>query len=319
MDFIRSQQRAGRSVESVCRVLREQGVQVAARTYRASRAGVAAVSGQSLAMAYLMNAVYSLAFVWDGATGRFRLRPEGLYGRRKMTALLARTGHGPVSKDRVDTAMRALGHNGIRRARKHRTTIPGKDGHRAKDLLNRDFTAAAPNRVWVTDFTYVRTWAGFVYVAFIVDVYAQRVVAWHAATSKVTDLVMTPLRMAIWQRDHDGHPIGRGQLIHHSDAGSQGGFNWSSQHLVMEVCRGSSSAGSGSSGPSEVEVAGSSEVPAACRGSVLGADRRGVACGRGRGRRRRGASGWCPVVPQRWRHAAIRPETDALGPVSVVR
>jgi transposase InsO family protein len=100
-----------------------------------------------------MNAVYSLAFVWDGATGRFRLRPEGLYGRRKMTALLARTGHGPVSKDRVDTAMRALGHNGIRRARKHRTTIPGKDGTRAGDLLNRDFTAPAPNRTWVMDFT----------------------------------------------------------------------------------------------------------------------------------------------------------------------
>ena len=73
--------------------------------------------------------------------------------------------------------------------------VPGKDGRRAGDLLNRDFTAAAPNLVWVTDFTYVRTWAGFVYVAFIVDVYAQRIIAWHAATSKVTDLVMTPLAM----------------------------------------------------------------------------------------------------------------------------
>ena len=63
-----------------------------------------------------------------------------------------------------------------------RTTIPAKDGHRAGDLLNRDFTAPAPNRVWVTDFTYCRTWAGFVYVAFIVDVFAQRIVAWHAAS-----------------------------------------------------------------------------------------------------------------------------------------
>ena len=63
-----------------------------------------------------------------------------------------------------------------------------------------------PNRTWVTDFTYVRTWAGFVYVAFIVDVFAQRIVAWHAATTKQTDLVMIPLRMALWQRDREGHP-----------------------------------------------------------------------------------------------------------------
>jgi transposase InsO family protein len=74
---------------------------------------------------------------------------------------------------------------------------------------------------WVTDFTYCRTWAGFVYVCFIVDCFAQKIVAWHAATTKTTELVMTPLRMAIWQRDRDGHPAGRGELICHSDAGSQ--------------------------------------------------------------------------------------------------
>ena len=97
---------------------------------------------------------------------------------------------------------------------------------------NRDFTAEAPNRIWVTDFTYVPHWAGFVYVAFIVDVFAQRIVAWHAATTKPTDLVMTPLRMALWQRDRDGNrPPAPEGLIHHTDAGSQGGFKWSSQHL----------------------------------------------------------------------------------------
>ena len=69
-------------------------------------------------------------------------------------------------------------------------------------------------------YTYCRTWAGFVYVAFIVDVYAQRIVAWHAATTKHTDLVMIPLRMALWQRGREGHPTEPGQLIHHSDAGS---------------------------------------------------------------------------------------------------
>ncbi len=98
-------------------------------------------------------------------------------------------------------AMKTLALRGVRRDKGIRTTIPGKDGHRAGDLLNRDFTAAAPDLVWVTDFTYCRTWTGFVYVAFIVDVYAQRIVAWHASTSKATDLVMIPLRMALWQRD----------------------------------------------------------------------------------------------------------------------
>jgi len=86
------------------------------------------------------------------------------------------------------------------------------------------------------DFTYVRTWAGFTYVLFIVDVFAQKIIAWNAATSKDVNLVMTPLRMAIWQRQREGHPIEPGELIGHADAGSQGGFNWSSQHLeVMEV------------------------------------------------------------------------------------
>lgn len=76
-----------------------------------------------------------------------------------------------------------------------RTTIPAKDGKHAGDLFDRDFTAPAPNRVWVTDFTYVRTWSPvWVYVAFIVDVFSQRIVARHASTSKATDLVMTPSR-----------------------------------------------------------------------------------------------------------------------------
>ena len=103
-----------------------------------------------------------------------------------------------------------------------RTTIPSKDGKRAGDLLDRDFTVPAPNRVWVTDFTSVRAWAGWSYVAFIVDVFAQPIIAWHASTTKETDLVMIPLRMALWERGREGHPTVAGQLIHHSDAGSQG-------------------------------------------------------------------------------------------------
>src|SRR5215203_6851827 len=152
-----------------------------------------------------------------------------------MTAQLRRTTMPSVSAGAVDRAMRVLGLAGVRRGKGVRTTIPAKDGTRAQDLLDRDFTAEAPNRVWVTDFTYVRSWAGFGYVAFIVDVFAQKIVAWHAATSKTTELVMTPLRMALWQRGREGRPTQPGELIHHSDAGSQGGFKRSLQHLDQEV------------------------------------------------------------------------------------
>lgn len=133
--------------------------------------------------------------------------------------------------------MRILGLAGVRRDKGIRTTTPAKDGKRAGDLLNRDFTADAPNQVWVTDFTYCRSWAGFCYVAFIVDVFAQKIVAWHAATTKTTELVMTPLRMALWQRDREGRPTQPGQLIHHSDAGSQYTAIRFTEHLALEGIR----------------------------------------------------------------------------------
>ena len=88
-----------------------------------------------------------------------------------MTAHLRRLGH-QVSVATVDRLMRDEGLNGVIRGKNHRTTIPAKDGKRAGDRLDRNFTAACPNRVWVADFTYCRTWAGFVYVAFIIDVFA---------------------------------------------------------------------------------------------------------------------------------------------------
>ncbi|MFD1507037.1 DDE-type integrase/transposase/recombinase [Georgenia yuyongxinii] len=102
---------------------------------------------------------------------------------------------------------------------------------RAGDKLNRDFTAPAPNLAWVADFTYVRTWAGFVYVTFAVDLFSQAIVGWHAMTTKHTDLVLTAVTTATWRRDRDGHPINAG-LIHHSDAGSLLRFNGSMQHRL---------------------------------------------------------------------------------------
>jgi putative transposase len=209
----------GHAVESICRVLREQGCQVAARTYRAwSRPG-RPVADRTITDAIVLDAVRELAWRID-EHGCRRLTPEGLYGRRKMTAAVRRS-RPEASPGSVDRAMRSLALQGVRRSKGIRTTISAKDGKRAGDLLNRDFSAPAPNRTWVMDFTYVRCWVGFVYVAFVVDVFAQKIVAWNAATIRDTDLVMTALKMASWQRGREGHPIVPGQLIGHSDAGSQ--------------------------------------------------------------------------------------------------
>ena len=218
----------GHAVESTCRVLTELGCQVAARTYREWKTKPAAA--RTVAEAHVVDAIRDACWM-VGADGVRRLTPEGLYGRRKLTAYLRRTSLPNVSRTAVVAAMKVLDHQGICRANSHRTTIPAKDGTRAGDRLNRDFAAAAPNAKWVMDFTYCRTWAGFVYVAFIVDCFAQRIVGWHAVTTRTAELVLTPLRIALWERDRAGHLPEAWQLTAHSDAGSQGGFNRSSQHL----------------------------------------------------------------------------------------
>ena len=189
MAFIDDMRAQGYAVESTCRVLTEHGCPVAARTYRSWRTTDRTVAARTVSDAVVLDALLAT-----------RNTPEALYGRRKMTHLLRRRGLN-VAFCTVDRLMRDLGMSGVQRGKRPRTTIPAKDGQRAGDLLDRDFTAPGPNRVWVADFTYVRTWAGFCYVAFIVDVFAQKIVAWHAATDKRTDLVLTPLRMALWDRD----------------------------------------------------------------------------------------------------------------------
>jgi hypothetical protein len=170
MAFIDDMRAAGHAVESTCRVLTEHGCKVAARTYRAWRQASRPIATRTLSDAMLIDALLAV-----------RGTPEGLYGRRKMTHHLRRQGI-DVAFCTTDRLMRDLGMNGVRRGRGVRTTIPAKDGHRASDLLNRDFTAPAPNTRWVADFTYCRTWGGFVYVAFVVDVFAHRIVGWHAAS-----------------------------------------------------------------------------------------------------------------------------------------
>ncbi len=222
MAFIDDMRAAGHAVESTCRVLCEQGCQVAARTYRSWKQAERPIAARTRSDAVLIDALLAV----QGT-------PESLYGRRKMTRYLRRQGH-QVAYCTLDRLMSDLGMNGVRRGKGVRTTVPAKDGHRAGDLLDRDFTAPAPNTRWIADFTYCRTWAGFVYLAFIVDVFAQRIVGWHAATDKRTDLVLTPLRIALWDRGRQGHPVEPGQLLHHSDAGSQYTSIRFTEHLEIE-------------------------------------------------------------------------------------
>jgi putative transposase len=223
-----------------------------------------------------------------------------VYGARKLWKAARRAGQ-DVGRDQVARLMRVAGIHGVRRGKRVRTTTPDPAAARHPDLVGRDFTAAAPNQLWVTDLTFVPTWAGVAYVCFIVDAFSRMIVGWRVAGHMRTTMVLDALEMARWSRG-----IALLGLTCHSDAGSQGGFNWSSQHLVItEVFDGSSTASGRSGGPPETSVAGSSEVPAPCRGGVLGADRQGPAGRTGRGRCRRGAGGRSALVPQRWRHVTV--------------
>jgi putative transposase len=144
-----------------------------------------------------------------------------------------------VARCTVERLMRDAGLSGAVRGRKVRTTISDPAAERAPDLLKREFVAEAPNRVWVADFTYVGTWSGIVYVSFVVDTFSRRIVGWSAATNKQTPLVLSALEMGLWQRDRAGCPIGRGELVHHSDAGSQYTSFRLAAHLALEGIAGS--------------------------------------------------------------------------------
>lgn len=193
-------------VEPICRVLTAHGAPIAPSTYYAAKSRPA--SARAVRDAQLKDQVLRV----------YKDNYE-VYGADKIWLELNRQGIA-VARCTVERLMRELGIQGARRGKKIRTTIPGKDGQRAPDLLNRDFTAPAPNRRWVADFTHVATWAAVVYVAFVVDVYSRAIVGWSAATHKRARLVLDALQMALWRRDRDGRPAGPG-LVHHSDAGSQ--------------------------------------------------------------------------------------------------
>ena len=155
----------------------------------------------------------------SGEIHRVHAENLGVYGARKVWWQLQREGI-RVARCTVERLMAREGLQGAIRGKKRRTTIPDGQAEKAPDLVERDFKASAPNRLWVADFTYVPAWAGVVYVAFAIDVFSRRIVGWKADTTMKTNLVLDTLEMALWARDHHGQPVQKG-LVHHSDAGSQ--------------------------------------------------------------------------------------------------
>ena len=140
-----------------------------------------------------------------------------VYGPRKVWKQLRREGL-RVARCRVRRLMRAMGLAGAVRGRAWVTTTQARpDAQRRPDLVERNFTATRPNQLWVSDFTYVATWRGFVYVAFVIDVFARRIVGWRVSASLRTDFVLDALEQAIYDRCDDD----TGDLVHHSDRGTQ--------------------------------------------------------------------------------------------------
>jgi putative transposase len=139
----------------------------------------------------------------------------GVYGARKVWRQLHREGIA-VARCTVERLMRELGLEGIRRGKARRTTTPDQGATRLADLVERDFSAARPNQLWVADLTYVATWSGYVYVAFVIDAFSRFLVGWQASGSLRIDLALDALEMAIWHRQAQLEG-----LVHHSDRGSQ--------------------------------------------------------------------------------------------------
>ncbi|MFV9426914.1 IS3 family transposase [Rhodococcus aetherivorans] len=192
-------------VEPICRVLTRTGVQIAPSTYYAAK--TRPPSPRTVRDAELVEEIH-----------RVHGENYAVYGARKVCAELKRQGI-RVARCTVERLMRAEGLRGIARSKNPRTTIAAADTDRPADLVNRGFTASAPDQLWVADITYVRTFAGWTYAAFVIDVFSRRIMGWQLSTNLRTDLALDALEMGIWTREHAGQ--GLSQLIHHSDRGAQ--------------------------------------------------------------------------------------------------
>lgn len=161
----------------------------------------------------------------DGITTSGRERMKAL--EREVWHQLQREGIAVARCTVEERLMRRLGLQGVRRGKRVRTTIADRAQACPLDRVNRHFHADRPNQLWVSDFTYVSTWQGWLYVAFIIDVFARRIVGWRVSNTMSTDFVLDALEQALYDR-RPTEP-----LTHHSDRGSQGVFNRSSQHWAV--------------------------------------------------------------------------------------
>jgi len=190
-------------VEPICKVL-----PIAPSTYfdhRAKQADPAKLSKRVRRDAALRSTI-----------NRVFERNYKIYGVRKVWLQMKREGVS-IARYTVERLMRSMGLHGVIRGKTVRTTVPDKATPCPLDHVNRQFHAPRPNALWVSDFTYVSTWAGFVYVAFVIDTYARRIVGWRASRSAHAGFVLDALEQAL----HDRQPVHRGGLVHHSDRSSQ--------------------------------------------------------------------------------------------------
>jgi len=190
-------------VEPICAVLCEHHLPIAPATYYAAK--TRPPSTRKLRDAQLKTVIAEV-----------HARNYGVYGVRKTHAALRRDGLA-IGRDQTGRLMRELGLAGVRRGKFKRTTVRDAAARRPADLVNREFHAERPDRLWVCDLTYIRTWAGFGYLALVIDVFSRRIVGWALAAHMRTELPLEALELAIWTRQQhrlDG-------LVHHTDAGGQ--------------------------------------------------------------------------------------------------
>lgn len=208
VDYI-DQHRDRFGVEPICEVLKDADVQIAPSTYYAAKKREPSA-----------RAVRDAELTEDIKTAH--TANLGVYGARKIHAELNRQRgeHDRVARCTVERLMRAQGLRGIPREKSRKTTFgDGAETPRPEDRVKRQFVADAPNQLWVADLTYVRTHAGWTYVAFVLDVYSRRVVGWQTSTRMRTDLALDALDMGLWSRCRAGQDVSG--LTHHSDRGVQ--------------------------------------------------------------------------------------------------
>ncbi len=193
-------------VEPIIEVLGEAGVEIAPSTYYAAK--TRAPSARAVRDAELVPLI-----------GKVHTDNLGVYGARKVWAELNRGGH-RVARCTVERLMKGQGLRGIRREKTRKTTHgDGAETPRPADLVERQFVAKAPNELWVADLTHIRTHTGWVYAAFVLDVFSRMVVGWKVSTSLRTDLALDALDMGLWARQRAGQDVAG--LTHHSDRGAQ--------------------------------------------------------------------------------------------------